>query len=248
MLVAALACAVAAVPSGCNGTRTVQSDGPPSKTSAAAEPSSAAPLSGGVRYLALGDSYTIGQGVDEASRWPVLLQGELARAGCGDAALSLVARTGWTAGELYSAMTRLSLEPGFDLITLQVGVNDQYRGHPVQTFRSDLTRLLEEVGRLSGGRPGRVIVVSIPDWSASPFGTYSSAVTAAEIDAFNSVLQGEAAARGFRFVDVTDLSRVTGESKDLFASDGLHYSRQMHERWVARVLPQACSALAGENP
>jgi lysophospholipase L1-like esterase len=199
-----------------------------------------------MRYLALGDSYTIGQGLQAESRWPALLLSARGEAGCGEYALTMVARTGWTAGELLSEVRGQQLTGPFDLISLQVGVNDQYRGRPVEEFHSDLGRLLEEVRRLAGAHLERVLVVSIPDWSESPFGGNSAASTVpAEIDAFNSELVRMAGEFGFRFVDVTDLTRAEGMGSDMFTPDGLHYSRAMNERWVERILPEACSASRG---
>lgn len=199
-----------------------------------------------MRYLALGDSYTIGQGLQADSRWPALLVTAMREADCGEYALTMVARTGWTAGELLSEARRQHLQGPFDLISVQVGVNDQYRGRAVEEFQRDLMRLLEEVRQLAGDM-GRALVVSIPDWSASPFGLESASPgTAAEIDAFNAELAQTAEGFGFRFVDVTDLTRSLGMGSDLFTLDGLHYSRAMNERWVERILPDACAAGRGD--
>lgn len=200
-----------------------------------------------MRYLALGDSYTIGQGLVADSRWPALLRSAMGEAGCGEYALTMVARTGWTAGELLSEVRGQQLTGHFDLISLQVGVNDQYRGRPVEEFHRDLGRLLAEVWQLAGADAERVLVVSIPDWSESPFGANSAASTVpAEIDAFNAELVQSAEEFGFRFVDVTDLTRAEGMGSDMFTPDGLHYSRAMNERWVERILPEACAAGRGD--
>ena len=208
-----------------------------------AEVSGAEGPEGRMRYLALGDSYTIGQGLEAGSRWPALLISAMEEAGCGEFELTIVARTGWTAGELLSEMLRQRLQGPFDLISLQVGVNDQYRGRAVEEFHQDLTRLLNEVRRLAGGKAERVLVVSIPDWSASPFGVASAGRgTAAEIDAFNTELARSAGEYGFQLVDVTDLTRGESLGSDSFTPDGLHYSRPMNERWVQRILPEACAA------
>ena len=200
----------------------------------------------GRRYLALGDSYTFGEGLQADSRWPVLLTSAMEEAGCGEFELTLVARTGWTAGELLSEMLRQQMHGPFDLISLQVGVNDQYRGRAVEEFHQDLIRLLDEVGRLAGGKSERVLVISIPDWSASPFGVATAGEgTAAEIDAFNAELSRAAGEYGFQFVDVTDLTRAGSLGSDSFTPDGLHYSRAMNERWLQRVLPGACAVGRG---
>ena len=202
---------------------------------------------GTMRYLALGDSYTIGQGLVADSRWPALLITAMGEAGCGEYALTMVARTGWTAGELLSEVRGEQLRGPYDLISLQVGVNDQYRGRSVEGFHRDLALLLEEARQLAGAQARRVLVVSIPDWSESPFGANSATTTVpAEIDAFNTELVQSAGEFGFRFVDVTDLTRVEGMGSEMFTPDGLHYSRVMNERWVERILPEACAAGRGD--
>lgn len=202
-----------------------------------------------MRYLALGDSYTIGQGVEASSRWPVLLTSAMARAGCGEYALTMLARTGWTAAELHAEMRRQALQGPYELITVQVGVNDQYRGLPVEDFHRDLTDLLQDVRGLAGPRPEGVIVVSIPDWSASPIGAGEAGPgTSVEIDEYNRDLARTAAEFGFRYVDVTDLTRAGGMDPEMFTSDGLHYSRAMHELWAERLAPEACQAIRGGAP
>lgn len=185
----------------------------------------------GQTYLALGDSYTIGESVPEQGRWPVQLSGEM-----GWAPPQIVARTGWTGRELLSAMEGSTFRPdGYDHVTLLIGVNNQYRGYPIEEFRGEFVELLGRAVRLARGKPQRVWVVSIPDWGETPFGQDSGRKVAAEIDAFNGVCKAEAAKAGIGFVDITPISRTVKAHPDLNASDGLHPSAKQYALWVAEV-------------
>ncbi|MDW8478585.1 MAG: GDSL-type esterase/lipase family protein [Xanthomonadales bacterium] len=198
------------------------------------------------RLLALGDSYTIGEGVAAEERWPSQL--ERAFAGEGLAlAVEVLATTGWTTDELAAAMARRGLEGPYELVTLGIGVNDQYRGRPPEAFRAGLAALLGRAIELAGGRAERVLVLSIPDWGVTPFAAASGrdpARIAAEIDAFNAIARAEAEARGAAFVELTALSRELGAGA--LAADGLHPSAAQYALWVERrILPAVRRALAG---
>lgn len=197
-----------------------------------------------IRILALGDSYTIGEGVPAGDRWPVQLARALETAGWADGSLDVVARTGWTTDELGAGIDAADPEGPFDLVTLLIGVNDQYRGRTVDAYRVGFVALLERAIAFAGDRPDRVIVVSIPDWGATPFGAAADPVRiAGEIDAFNAVNRDEAAARGVPWVDVTAISR--GDGSDLVAADGLHPSASQYAAWIEVILPVAIAALDG---
>jgi len=199
-----------------------------------------APQGDPVRLLALGDSYTIGEGVDPADRWPVLLAGALRDRGVGVADPVIVARTGWTVVELGTGIDQAGPVGPFDLVTLQIGVNDQYRGYPVEGFRDGFGALLDRAIGFADGDPGRLVVVLIPDWGVTPFaGGRDRERIASEIDAFNRVVAVAAAGRGVEFVDVTPISRRAGDEPGLVTGDGLHPSREMYALWVERLLPVA---------
>ena len=196
--------------------------------------------------LALGDSYTIGEAVDEADRWPARLAFRLREQGIAVDDPVIVARTGWTTDELNAGIDAASLHDEFDLVTLLVGVNNQYRGRLPDEYRSELRGLLERAVSLAGDRPSRVIAISIPDWGVTPFGIQSGRDLArirAEIDAFNAIARAEASRAETRFVDVTAISRRAREEPNLVAGDGLHPSGAMYAEWATRILPVAIEVL-----
>jgi lysophospholipase L1-like esterase len=140
-----------------------------------------------IRYLALGDSYTIGESVPEADRWPRQLARRLESEGI-QAELTIIARTGWTVNELWEGVQANPPEGTYDLVTLLAGVNDQYRGYPVESYREDFQFMLRKAIDYAGSEPRKVIVLSIPDWGITPFAAGRDAARiAAEIDEFNAV-------------------------------------------------------------
>jgi lysophospholipase L1-like esterase len=196
-------------------------------------------------FLALGDSYTIGVGVDPEHRWPSQLAAALASCGI-EIEPRVIARNGWSTDELEAALLAEELDGRFDLVSLQIGVNDQYRGRPVESFQHGFTQLLEHACRLAGG-PQRVFVVSIPDWGVTPFASKRDPVAIAEaIDRYNQAARELARARGAAWVDVTDISRAP-DDPTLLAPDGLHPSPSQYASWVKRIAPIAVAALAGDG-
>jgi len=201
-----------------------------------------------VRFLALGDSYTIGESVPASECWPVRLAAMLRATGTRVADPVIVARTGWTTDELSGGIDAAGLEAGFGLVSLLIGVNNQYRGRSLDEFRLQFRALLARAISFADGEASRVVVVSIPDWGVTPFARRSGrnpATIAGEIDAFNVVGRDEAARAGARFVDITPASRDASTDESLVALDGLHPSGSMYERWAGLVLPQAAEAIGG---
>lgn len=193
-----------------------------------------------IRLLALGDSYTIGEGVAPGQRWPALLARRLRDGGVESADPIIVARTGWTVAELESGIDQAAPSGTFELATLQIGVNDQFRGYPVNDFVDEFAAMLERAVGFAGRVPGRVIVLSIPDWGVTPFAAGRDRDRiATEIDAFNRVVAAESGRRGAGFVDVTPISRRAADDPGLLAGDGLHPSGEMYSLWVDLVLPVA---------
>ena len=207
------------------------------------------PRPDGLRILALGDSYTVGEGVGPAERWPEQLadrlrQPEGDRAGLAVAPPEIVAVTGWTVAELADGIDQARPQGPFDLVTLLVGVNDQYRGGSARAYRAEIGPMLDRAVAFAGGRPGRVVAVSIPDWGVTPFGAADArgpARIADEVDAFNAVARAQAAARGVAWVDVTRLSRQHG---DRVVADGLHPDARAYATWTDRIGPAVRAALA----
>jgi lysophospholipase L1-like esterase len=198
-----------------------------------------------VRFLALGDSYTIGEGVGEHERWPVQLARQLREEGLAIEDPLIIARTGWTTGELLAALQREQPSGSFGLVSLLIGVNNQYRGLDLEAYRQDLIELLHRAIDLAGGDASRVLVLSIPDWGVTPFAAgRDRARIAEEIDAFNAVNRDETEALGSRYVDVTATSRQAATEPAFLAADGLHPSGEMYSAWVRLVRPEALAALA----
>ncbi len=210
--------------------------------------------SGTLRFLALGDSYTIGEGVAPEARWPNALARRLRTDGLDVAAPTVVAVTGWTTDELAAGIDRAEAEGvvagPYDLVTLLIGVNDQYRGRALDAYRTGFRALLRraiaflrESGELGGSDAGRVVVVSIPDWGVTPFAEgRDRAQIAREIDAFNAAAREETEAAGARFVDVTALSRTQGAQ---VVGDRLHPNGAAYAAWTDRIEPEAKAALGG---
>ena len=202
--------------------------------------------SGGARFLALGDSYTIGEGVAAEERWPDQLAVALRKHGIPIHDPEIIARTGWTTDELSVAIAAQPLHPPYALVTLLIGVNNQYRGRDADNYRVEFRNLLERAIALAGDHPQRVMVISIPDWGVTRFGLASGrdrARIARELDAFNVANAQIAATLQARHVDVTAASRAGGERADLLIADGLHPSAAMYRRWLALIQPQAQIAL-----
>ena len=204
------------------------------------------PRARGARILSLGDSYTIGEAVNAADRWPVRLAVRLREKGIAADDPLIIARTGWTTDELDRALDAAPLDAEFDLVTLLIGVNNQYRGRSSDDYRSQFRGLLDRAISNAGGRASRVLVVSIPDWGVTPFAADSGRDVVRigrEIDAFNAVCRDEASRAGARFVDVTAISRRARNEWELIAGDGLHPSGAMYEEWAREILPVALEAL-----
>lgn len=180
------------------------------------------------RYLALGDSYTIGESVPESDRFPVQLSRALH---LGDP--EIIAKTGWTTDELNAAIDAANPHGPYDLVTLLIGVNNQYRGRDAGQYRTEFTALLHRAIAFAGGKPAHVVVVSIPDWGVTPFAEgRDRAKIAREIDQFNAINREETLRAGARYADITPISREAATDKTLVAGDGLHPSGAMYGRWV----------------
>jgi lysophospholipase L1-like esterase len=202
-----------------------------------------------MRYLALGDSYTIGESVATEERWPVQLAALVGERGVRLAEPVIVARTGWTTDELMAGIERPEPDGPFDLVSLLIGVNNQYRGGDLETYRAEFRALLAQAIEFAGGDPSRVIVLSIPDWGVTPFAQgRDRARIAAEIDRFNRVNRQETEAAGARYVDVTPVSRQAADDEALLAADRLHPSGEMYALWAQLVLPEALAALSQAGP
>ena len=203
-------------------------------------------------YLALGDSYTIGEGVPEAGRWPLQLAAALRDDGIALAEPQIIARTGWTTDELSAAIDAAQPQAPFAFVSLLIGVNNQYRGRDVAEYRDQFSALLERAIALAGGRADRVLVLSIPDWGVTPFAAAQyaqqrgrdGAQIARELDGYNAAARAVCEANGVAFVDITPVSRARGDEAAMLVDDGLHPSAAMYAQWTALALPVARQLLS----
>ena len=198
----------------------------------------------GARILALGDSYTIGEGVAKSERWPSQMVEALRKKGFSVAVPKIIAHTGWATGELFAATDSMVLPKHYDLVTLLIGVNDQFRGGDAEAYRPEFRRMLQRAIQFAGGNKNRVIVISIPDWSVTPFAKgRDSEEIAAAIARFNAVNRDESAKSDVRYVDIAPDSRIAAREPALLVADGLHPSSAMYARWTQLIAPSAQAAL-----
>lgn len=196
------------------------------------------------RVLALGDSYTIGEGVSESEPWPAQLATRLRIEGIPVEEPLIVAASGWTTRELLAGIQKARPTRTFDVVFLQIGVNNQYRGLAKEQFECELDDLIDQAVGFASEDPSRVVVLSIPDWSVTPFAEGHDRVgISTEIDRFNQRKLQRTRKRGCHFVDVTTLSRAASNNLSLLATDGLHPSGLMYARWCEVVLPVTRLAL-----
>lgn len=187
-------------------------------------------------YLALGDSYTIGESVPLHESFPYQTVQLIRKAGYPFHAPEIVAKTGWTSAELAEYLLHTMLNESYDFVSLLVGVNNQYRGLPITDFETDFTFLLHKAIHLAGNKADHVMVLSIPDWGQTPFAAEKDTVTIhTEIDKFNQVCASISKENKVHFIDITADTRQVAHDKSLLASDQLHYSGKAHAVWAAKV-------------
>jgi lysophospholipase L1-like esterase len=206
-----------------------------------------APTPGAWRFLALGDSYTIGESVEPSQRWPVQLAAALRSHGVNMGDPTIIAVTGWTTANLSAGMDQANPQEPYDLVGLLIGVNNQYQGRSEEEYRRQFAELLSRSIALAGGKARRVIVLSIPDWGVTPFARLNGADPAAvgaAIDRFNAINQELTEKSGAEYVDITPVSR---QRKELVADDGLHPSGEMYGEWVKLAEPVAERAITDER-
>jgi lysophospholipase L1-like esterase len=192
-----------------------------------------------LRFLALGDSYTIGEGVSPAACWPFQLAAALRGRGVPMQFPLIIAHTGWTTSELAAGIAAAAPRGTFDLVTLLIGVNNQYRGLGLEQYRDEFRSLLAQATAFAGGQAERVLVLSIPDWSVTPFAAGTDlAQIVKEIEAFNQANREETLAAGAHYLDITPISRQAAHTPGLLAADNLHPSGKMYARWVELALRQ----------
>jgi len=191
-------------------------------------------------YLALGDSYTIGEGVSDGFRYPVQLVEKLnSETEKPWAAAKVIARTGWTVDELEQGIYSADIQgKNYDLVTLSIGVNNQYRGLPITKFEKEFENMLLRAISFAGVNSKHVMVLSIPDWGVTPFATQSGrdkSKIAEEIDGYNQIKAEICEKHKVTFIDITAQYRNLGVQPEMLAADELHPSAKMYELWTEKL-------------
>ena len=198
-----------------------------------------------IRYLALGDSYTIGESVSESDRWPNQLAGLIEASpqfteSIGETRegieLTIIARTGWTTDELAASIREHNITETFSFVSLLIGVNNQYRGRDVENYKQEFKQLLEQAIVFAKGKPEHVFVISIPDWGVTPFAEgKDKAKVAHEIDAYNNAAKEIVLAHKCHYIEITESTRKNGTDVQYLAGDGLHPSGKEYTVWAERL-------------
>ena len=196
-----------------------------------------------LNYLALGDSYAIGEAVIDEDRYPIQLASRLADSNL-TVETKIVATSGWRTDDLWEGMKKENLTDNYDLVSLLIGVNNQFQGRPFAQYDEEFTMLLAEAIRLASGDSNRVFVVSIPDYYFTPFGQAKAAYnTSEELSTYNDFAEALCVEWGITFVNITPISENGIQSPELVAKDGLHPSGKQYELWVGEILKSAKSNL-----
>ncbi|HIB36081.1 SGNH/GDSL hydrolase family protein [Mesonia sp.] len=190
-------------------------------------------------YLALGDSYTIGESVSESERWPVQLTQKFRDSGYLMQSPKIIARTGWRTDELLAAMDEQLGEEKYDLVSILIGVNNQYQGRDLEQFQEELELIIQQAIQRSKNGADGVFLVSIPDYSVTPFAQGGNVDEIAhEIMVYNERCMVTSSDYGVDYIYITDISEEAATNPELIAGDGLHPSGEMYRRWVERIFPQ----------
>jgi lysophospholipase L1-like esterase len=190
-------------------------------------------------FLALGDSYTIGEGLDEKDRFPVILSRQLNEGGFAFSNPKIIAQTGWTTDELKEAIQNENPHCQYDLVSLCIGVNNQYRGLKTEAFQVEFAELLQQAIGFASGNKKKVVVLSIPDWSGTPFAKdRNQQQISLEIDNFNRSIKRVCEKQKVLLINITDICRRYQSDTNYLVSDGLHYSGKMNQKWVDKIIHQ----------
>jgi lysophospholipase L1-like esterase len=202
-----------------------------------------------LRYLALGDSYTVGEALCIEDSWPMQWTKALRDKGVDIEEPGIIAKTGWTTDELAAAMDEAercsTLSPPYDLVSLSIGVNNQYRGRDTENYHDEFSALLQRAIGYAGEKPAHVVVLSIPDWGISQFGKNSGrdvAQIARELEAYNQINKHISNNAGVLWIDISTITVEAGADKKFYADDGLHPSKHLYGLWVTQLLKIKFSA------
>jgi lysophospholipase L1-like esterase len=192
-----------------------------------------------VKFLALGDSYTIGESVTAAERWPMQLMDSLSARGLDYSDAKVIATTGWRTDNLAEAIRHSKIKTEYTLVSLLIGVNNFYQGKSAQSYQKEFEALLKTAINLAGGKKSRVFVLSIPDYGYTPFGKKDQTTISNGIDAFNKINEAVSRKLKVKYYNITDISRRGLTEPDLVAFDGLHPSGKMYTEWIELILSDA---------
>lgn len=192
------------------------------------------------KYLALGDSYTIGQSVCETCRFPIQLQDSIKKYITVNDTFQtqVIAQTGWTTTNLKTAIATQNPTNDFDLVTLLIGVNNQYQNMPFDLFQQEFSELVVKAIELGKNNKENLIVVSIPDYAYTPFGNGNTNISS-QIAIYNTFIENYCTANAITYVNITDITQLGLAQPDLVATDGLHPSSLAYSKFVERILPKA---------
>ncbi len=191
-----------------------------------------------IKYLALGDSYTIGESVAENERWPVQLAEALKKKGKAIEGPRIIATTGWRTDNLRNAINIAKLKNEYGLVSLLIGVNNQYQGKPIEQFKAEFEELLKTAITLAGEKKENVFVVSIPDYGFTPYGRSKQEKISKELDEYNAISRSITEKYGVSYINITDITRKGLEDPALVAGDGLHPSGKAYGLFVERILSE----------
>ena len=189
-----------------------------------------------IRYLALGDSYTIGESVAISDNFPAQLVASLNASGKKVNSYNIIARTGWTTTNLIDAINASTYKDTFNLVSLLIGVNNQYQGKDIETYKIEFVQLAERAIKYAGGKKGNVFIVSIPDYGYTPFGQNNQMYISQQIDLFNAANKQLSDSLGLTYYNITPISRKGLVEPDLVAVDELHPSAKMYKEWVDLIM------------
>lgn len=190
----------------------------------------------GLSYLALGDSYTIGESVPTNANFPYQLADSISKSGNKYESPVIIARTGWRTDQLIAAVESAHLKKEYDLVTLLIGVNNEFQGRTLPEYERDFILLCRKSIELAGNKKKRVIVLSIPDYGYTPYGKADQKRISERVDLFNASNKRISDSLGLKYVNVTEISRRGLDEPDLVADDGLHPGAKMYALWVEEIL------------
>ncbi len=201
-----------------------------------------------LKYLALGDSYTIGESVHEYERWPVQLSDSLLQSGIRVSETRIIAETGWTTNELLDSLQIALPETDYNMVSLLIGVNNQYRGYDLKQYRSEFKMLLDKCIAYAGGDTSHVFVLSIPDYGVTPFARKRNPEKIGkELDVYNAIADSISGEYGLSYIEITNASRKALRDARLIAADSLHPSGAMYREWVDAAFETARDILINQK-